>query len=128
MQYEKQQVNVFTINECTPTTLYIQEGEKMDEKDKELQQLRRRLKVISEENDALMGELYALKECSTCVHYEERQNHCKGLSNMWCPDTDGYKWRGVKGYDEWVSQQQALARLEKEVAEEEKKFERVWNG
>ena len=96
----------------------------MDEKDKEIQLLRKRLEVVSEENDALMGELYALKECGTCIHYEERNEHCDGIHRMWCPEKDGYKWRGVSGYNEWLQEQETLRRLEAEAEAEEERFRR----
>ena len=94
----------------------------MDEKDKEIQLLRKRLEVVSEENDALMGELYALKDCDTCIHYEERNEHCDGIHHMWCPEKDGYQWRGIKGFNEWQNKQAALKRLEQEAEEEDKKY------
>ena len=94
----------------------------MDEKDKELQLLRKRLEVVTEENDALMGELYALKECDTCIHKDERNEHCDGIHHMWCPENDGYNWRGVSGYNEWLQEQETLRRLEAESEAEEEKF------
>lgn len=98
----------------------------MTEQDREIQMLRKRLEVLSEENDALMGELYALHECSTCVHNEERREHCEGIHNRWCPKEDGYKWRGVQAFNEWAEDQKnrelAEARINAEAEAEEDKF------
>ena len=100
----------------------------MTEKDKEIQLLRKRLEVLSEENDALMGELYALHECSTCVHNDE-PGHCRPiLHSKWCPKEDGYKWRGVQAYNDWAEDQRnrelAEARINVEAEAEEYTFER----
>ena len=100
----------------------------MDEKDKEIQELRRKLKAVTEENDALMGELNELQECSTCVHRAERNTHCRDGKHIgvWCPEKDGYKWRGIDAYYEWLQEQETLRRLEQQSAEEEAKFEREY--
>ena len=87
----------------------------MDEKDKEIQELRRVIDRMAVENDALMGELYGLKECSTCIHNDKRETECDGISHMFCPKDKEYTWRGVKGYREWQIRQAKLKMLEEEV-------------
>ena len=102
----------------------------MDEKDKEIQELRRKLKAVTEENDALMGELNELQECSTCVHQAEKDTHCRDGNHIgvWCPTTDGYKWRGIEAYEEWENEQATLRRLEAEAEAEEEKFRKGFEG
>lgn len=103
----------------------------MDEKDKEIQELRRKLKAVTEENDALMGELNGIADCTTCEHYDECHTSIERYRYQYseaCKDAGGYKWRGIEAYEEWNNEQQALKRLEAEAEAEEARFERAFKG
>lgn len=101
----------------------------MDEKDREIQALRRRLEKISEENDAMLGELIAIEDCTTCEHYHECNAniyHYRYSYREACKVIGGYKWRGVDAYNDWAADRENMRRLEEEVNAEiaEMEFER----
>lgn len=97
----------------------------MTEQDKEIQLLRKRLEIVSEENDALMGELYAIHECITCVYQDEAQKYCdEYMFGRMCRDKE-YKWRGVEEAVKWQQEQNNMKAAEQRLkamadAEEDK--------
>ena len=102
----------------------------MDEKDKEIQALRRRLEVVTEENDALLGEIYALKDCLMCKHREDRATMCDLAINWSCRDKQ-FEWRGVHAALDWQEEEenrrQAEARMNAISEKGEQVFERRFN-
>ena len=91
----------------------------MDEKDYQIQKLVRT-------NLALLGELSAIKMCCTCVHDDEKEEHCEEpmLGLYECPMADGYQWRGETAYNEWKYKQELMEEKERESQREEEAFER----
>ena len=73
----------------------------MDEKDLTIQRL-------SKANITLLMELHAIKECFTCSHYGELQDHCDSyvFGNL-CRDYE-YEWRGVSKAQEWFAEQEKI--------------------
>lgn len=91
----------------------------MDEKDYQMQKMARA-------NLALLAELHAIKECVTCKHYAEKDEHCDLFLGYSCRDYD-YEWRGVEEAEAWHEAQQnmkeAEARLKVLADAEECKYE-----
>lgn len=88
----------------------------MDERDLEIQALRRRLEAVTEENDILLGELYAIHDCITCAYCEESAQYCdEFMFGRMCRDKQ-YKWRGAKAADEWQQEEVMRKQAEKSMS------------